>query len=187
MSLQAALATGALIGMLLGAMSAPMSAQADSATAMRPTVPKALADAGEYGENLYDAAKANDWTGARTRLTALQAAVKHVPVGNGASGQAKDSLERNLAALKRSVSRRQRRATMQQANQVTLNVADMTARYAPKLPVQVTRLDFYGRELEIWSGAGDASRLTRGGRARFGRGEEVRRTGHAGGAGQDAG
>jgi len=48
---------------------------------------------------------------------------------------------------------------MRLANQVTLNVADMTAPYAPRIPVQVTRLDFYGRELEIWSEAGDASQL----------------------------
>jgi len=159
MTLQTDLGAAALIAVLVGAMSAPASAQVDSATRMRPTVPKALAEAGESGENLYDAAKANDWTGARRGLTSLEAAVKRVAVEKGAAGQAEDSLGRNLAALNRSVGRRQRRATMRLANQVTLNVADMTAPYAPRIPVQVTRLDFYGRELEIWSEAGDASQL----------------------------
>lgn len=122
-------------------------------------VPKALAEAGEYGENLYDAAKASDWTRARRRLTALEAAVKQVTVEKGTARGSEDSLERNLVALKRSVRGRQRRKTLRLANQITLNVANLTAPYAPKIPVQVTRLDFYGRELEIWSEAGDSARL----------------------------
>jgi hypothetical protein len=159
MNVSSALGRGALIAVLLGGMSATMLAQTDSAKQPKPAVPKALADAGEYGENIYDAAKANDWTVARARLTALNGAVKQVSVEKGSAGKAEDSLERNVAALERSVVRRERRATMQQANQVTLNVADMTAGYALRVPVQVTRLDFYGRELEIWSAAGNASRL----------------------------
>ena len=158
MSLERALGSGALIAVLVGAMTASVGAQADSSTARRPVVPKALVEAGEYGENLYDAAKASDWTGARRRLTALEAAVKQVTVEKGTGGS-EDSLEQNLVALKHSVAGRQRRETLRLANQITLNVANLTARYAPKIPVQVTRLDFYGRELEIWSEAGDADRL----------------------------
>jgi hypothetical protein len=159
MSLSTTLGWGALITVLLGGMSATMLAQTDSAKQPKSAVPKALADAGEYGENLYDAAKVNDWTRVRARLKALDEAVKQLSVETGSAGKAEDSLERNVAALKRSVVRRQRRETMQLANQVTFNVADMTAGYAPRVPVQVTRLDFYGRELEIWSAAGNASRL----------------------------
>lgn len=158
MSLERALGSGALIAVLVGAMTASVAAQADSSTARRPVVPEALAEAGEYGENLYDAAKAGDWTRARRRLTALKAAVKQVTAEKGTGGS-KDSLERNLVALKRSVGGRQRRETLRLANQITLNVANLTARYAPKIPVQVTRLDFFGRELEIWSEAGDTARL----------------------------
>jgi len=158
MSLERALGSGALIAVLVGAMTASVAAQADSSTARRPVVPKALVEAGEYGENLYDAAKASDWTGARRRLTALEAAVKQVTVEKGTGGS-EDSLERNLVALKYSVAGRQRRETLRLANQITQNVANLTARYAPRIPVQVTRLDFYGRELEIWSEAGDADRL----------------------------
>jgi hypothetical protein len=159
MNVSSALGRGALITVLLGGMSATMLAQTNSAKQPRSAVSKALADAGEYGENIYDAAKANDWTVARARLTALNGAVKQVSVEKGSAGKAEDSLERNVAALEHSVVRRERRATMQHANRVTLNVADMTAGYALRVPVQVTRLDFYGRELEIWSAAGNASRL----------------------------
>lgn len=159
MRLGTILGVGALVSVLLGRMSVPMSAQAGGATAATGPVPKALVDAGEYGENLYDAAKANDWTLAGERFTALKQSFKQLNPETGAPAQAEDRLERTLAALSLSVARRQRRVTMEEANQVTLDVANMTASYALKVPVQVTRLDFYGRELEIWAGAREPSRL----------------------------
>ena len=48
---------------------------------------------------------------------------------------------------------------MVEANQATLIAANMTAPYAPRVPVEVTRLDFYGRQLEIWAETGAAARL----------------------------
>ena len=51
----------ALITLLANGPSAPVAAQTVTASPAKEEVPKALADAGEYGENLYDYAKANDW------------------------------------------------------------------------------------------------------------------------------
>jgi len=48
---------------------------------------------------------------------------------------------------------------MQEANQVTLDVANMTMGYKLSVPVEVTKLDYYGRELEVWAQAKDANRL----------------------------
>jgi hypothetical protein len=48
---------------------------------------------------------------------------------------------------------------MREANQVTINVADMTAAYKLSVPVEVTRLDYYGRELEVWAQVQDANKL----------------------------
>jgi hypothetical protein len=38
-------------------------------------------------------------------------------------------------------------------------IANLTAPYHPTVPVEVARLDYYGRELEIWSGARDTTHL----------------------------
>ncbi len=48
---------------------------------------------------------------------------------------------------------------MQEANQIMLIAANLTEPFHPKTPVDVTRLDFYGRELEIWSAAKDEAKL----------------------------
>jgi len=144
---------GRLLAALLAAPAARGLAQRDSATAARP-VPTALAAAGEHGENLYDAAKARAWRTAGRRLEALEADVTRLETQPAA-----DRLQDEVDSLRRSVARRQRQGTMVQANQVTRIVADMMAPYASKVPVEVTRLDFYGRELEIGSETGATARL----------------------------
>jgi hypothetical protein len=77
----------------------------------------------------------------------------------GVSGIAVDRLGRTVAALNHSVARKQGLRTMREANQVALDVADLTAAYKVSVPVEVTRLDYYGRELEIWAEVGTMARL----------------------------
>jgi hypothetical protein len=144
---------GGVIAALLAAPVARGLAQGDSARAGRP-VPTALAAAGEHGENLYDAAKAKAWRTAGRRLKALEADVALLDTQPDAN-----RLQDEVDSLRQSVARRERQATMVHANQVTRIVAEMTEPYAPKVPVEVTRLDYYGRELEIGSETGETPRL----------------------------
>ena len=104
-----------LIVALLAAPAARGLAQGDSARAGRP-VPTALAATGEHGENLYDAAKARAWRTAGRRLKALAADVALLATQPDA-----DRLQDEVDSLRHSVARRQRQATMVEANQVTLN------------------------------------------------------------------
>jgi hypothetical protein len=145
----------------------PGAAKANNAAAPRastaaPTaasVPAPLANAGEYGENVYDFAKANDWKNTNLKLAALKDAVKNVSADLKSQSAAVDRLAANVAALDRAVAAKDRQAAMREANQVTIDVADMTTAYKLKVPVEVTKLDYYGRELEVWAQAQDANRL----------------------------
>src|SRR5882762_7223256 len=121
--------------------------------------PPSLANAGEYGENVYDYAKVSDWKNSNVKLVALKDAVKNVRAEVSNKGAAVDRLDGYVAALDRAVTARDRQSAMREANQVTLDVADMTAAYKLSVPVEVTRLDYYGRELEVWAEAQDASKL----------------------------
>lgn len=123
------------------------------------SVPASLVNAGEYGENIYDYAKANDWKNANAKLAALRDAVKNVRADVKNKNAAVDGLEGNVAALDRAVTAKDKQPTMREANQVTLDVANMTTAYKLSVPVEVTRLDYYGRELEVWAQAQDANKL----------------------------
>jgi hypothetical protein len=131
----------------------------NSAVIKEESVPTSLANAGEYGENVYDYAKANDWKNANVKVTALRDAAKTVRTDVKKQRAAVDRLDTNVVALDRAVTAKDRQATMREANQVTLDVADMTTAYKLSVPVEVTKLDYYGRELEVWGQAQDANKL----------------------------
>jgi hypothetical protein len=132
---------------------------ASSAVPTKESLPGSLSNAGEYGENIYDYAKAADWKNAVGKLAALRDAAKNVRAEVKNQSAAVDRLDTNVAALGRAVAAKDRQAAMREANQVTLDVADMTAAYKLSVPVEVTKLDYYGRELEVWAQAKDANKL----------------------------
>lgn len=141
------------------APAAPPPASARASKTAGESVPQTLADAGEYGENVYDAAKVNDWKTANAKLASLKEAAKQVRADVGNQAAAEDRLDANVAALAGAVSAKDRPAAMREANQVTFDVANMTAAYKLSVPVEVTKLDYYGRELEVWAQAKDANKL----------------------------
>ena len=134
-------------------------ATAGSAGTTKGSVPTSLSNAGEYGENVYDYAKAKDWKNADLKLAALRDAVKNMRTDVNNQSASVDRFDANVAALDRVVTAKDRQAAMREANQLTLDVANMTAAYKLSVPVELTKLDYYGRELEIWTQAQDANKL----------------------------
>jgi hypothetical protein len=120
-------------------------------------VPVALSKVGESGETVYDAAKVGDWTKSTAHLTSLRAATQQFRTE--AKGVKIPQLDKSIAALSKAIAMKNRQATMLEANQVTLIAANLTRQFEPKVPVEITLLDYYGRELEIWSAAGNTAKL----------------------------
>ncbi|WP_234711195.1 hypothetical protein [Nostoc punctiforme] len=105
-------------------------------------------------------AKANDWTKATANLTSLQNAAKSLRTEiKGKNKTELVQLDAKIAALKGAVTDKNRISAMRDANQVTLISANITKEFEPKVPVEVTLLDYYGRDLEIWSITGNTSQL----------------------------
>ena len=137
---------------------------ASSVRTTEESVPTSLSNASEYGENIYDYAKANDWKNAGAKLAALKDEVKQVRTDVKNQSSAVQQLDTHVAAVDRAVTAKDRKATMREANQVTLDVANMASAYKLSVPVEVTKLDYYGRELEVWAQAQDANKLQATGR-----------------------
>lgn len=126
-----------------------------NSTIVSEKVPATLIDAGEFGENIYDAAKTGDWKTANAKLKELKIAAEKMTAEKIGSAD----FEATLAKLENAVSSKDKTATLIEANQLTLEAANLTAQYNPKVPVEVVKLDFYGRELEIWAAAKDEAKL----------------------------
>jgi hypothetical protein len=133
-------------------------AERTQAAGRAESVPTSLQDVGEYGEQVYDAAKARDWTKTAADLAKLKSAARQLRL-DLPSAPDLPRLRVALTALDRAAARKDRLATMRQANQVTIIAASMTDPFHPVVPSDVVRLDYLGRELEIWAEARDAAKL----------------------------
>lgn len=120
-------------------------------------IPVSLTKIGENGEAVYDAAKIDDWTKATASLTSLENAAKQM--SSEMRGNNTSALDSNITALREAVTAKNRLAAMQEANSITLAAAKLTAQYKPKVPVEITLLDYYGRELEIGAAANNTAKL----------------------------
>src|ERR1700730_5688839 len=90
-------------------------ASASSAVTTAESVPTSLSNAGEYGENVYDYAKANDWKNSDVRLAALKEEMQNVRAEVKNQSASVDRLDAKVTALDRNVSAKDRQATMREA------------------------------------------------------------------------
>src|ERR1700682_4510181 len=79
-----------------------------SAVTKTESVPTSLSNAGEYAENVYDFAKANDWKNADVKLLVLREAVKNVRTEVKNQSAVVDRLDANVAILDRAVTAKDR-------------------------------------------------------------------------------
>jgi hypothetical protein len=138
----------------------PAMATTPTATATQPTLSSPAAateEIGHYAENLYDWARTGDWAKVEADLTALKTALANLK----SSGQATDphGADELLATLEKAIQAHDARALMHAANDMTRAAADISRQFDPKVPVEVTLLDYYGRELELWAEEGNAANL----------------------------
>jgi hypothetical protein len=141
------------------AATTPATATTTVATTTQPALPAPAAATEEIGhdaENLYDWARASDWTKAQADLAALKTAVANLK----STGQVADlrGAEEVLATIDKAVQARDARTLMHAANEMTRVAAEISGQFNPQVPVEVTLLDYYGRELELWPEEGNAAK-----------------------------
>lgn len=129
-------------------------------TATQPASPAPAAATEEIGhdaENLYDWARLGDWTKAQSDLAALKTAVANLE----STGQVTDlhGADELLATIDQAVQAHDARALMHAANELTRAAAEINRQFHPQVPVEVTLLDYDGRELELWSDEGNMAKL----------------------------
>lgn len=136
-----------------------IAASSAAAPNQSAVMPASLASLGEYGENIYDAAKAKKWTEAAAKFSALKSAIQQSSAELGKAEDKRTQLQESITSLDNAIGKREQATAMRAANQVTLVGSELAASYHPKVPADVARLDYDGRELEIWSRLNDRSKL----------------------------
>jgi hypothetical protein len=132
-------------------------AAADSGT-VSSAPPRAVADVGEYGEQIYDQAVGSHWDKAKPLMDSLDAAAKALP-DESRNATERGQLTSVLDTLRSAVAAKQRETATEAANRVTFLAAKISAPYGPATPVDVVLLDYYGRELEVQAARKDMAKL----------------------------
>ena len=94
-----------------------------------------------------------DWAKAQATMDSLDLAAKKLRPDE------LTLIQNVVDTLRAAVSSHQREKAIVLANQLTLLGATLSEPYHPRLPVNIVRLDYYGRELEIWAARKDLPRL----------------------------
>lgn len=136
----------------------PRDSGAPAAVSSTSTVPPAIEAVGHHAENAYDMTKMNDWAKARASVDSLDVAL-------AADSATRAAVDSTLQQLRGAIAGRNGRSGMVAANRLTEIGARLSERYAPAVPVDVTLLDYYGRELEIWAASRDLPKLRETGNA----------------------
>ncbi len=141
------------------AAAAPTSGTVSTSANAALTVPPAVEALGHFAEDAYDQAKLGQWTRAQTAVDSLRAAVGSLTAAPGRPSPSVTEVRTSVDALAQSITAKDRAAALRDANQLTAVGARLSETYHPQFPAEVTMLDFYGRELEIWSDANDLPKL----------------------------
>lgn len=143
----------------------PASAASVAAPAATPapgtdSVPVTLSKIGGDGEDLYDQAKARQWPQMAAKMTDLKQRMPQLPTDLGGATENQIKLNASVVALEKSIAQKDKLGAMRVGNQITRLAADMSRPYKPAVPVEVTLLDYYGRELELGVLSKDPTSLT---------------------------
>jgi hypothetical protein len=130
---------------------------APGTTSASATVPKPLANAGEYAENIYDAAKVKDWKTADAKLAGLKDSIAKLEGTSGVGDLG--TLRSDTAALEKVLGARDQQAALLASNKATFDAANLSAAFDNPVPVAVTKLDYYGRQVEVQAASGDTAAL----------------------------
>jgi hypothetical protein len=117
----------------------------------------ATEEIGHSAENLYDWGRQGDWTKADSDLAALKSAVARLEA-TGLTANLQGA-RRRLAAIEDAVRKREPRALMHAANEMTSVASELSRPFNPQIPVEVTLLDYDAREAELWAEEGKLLQL----------------------------
>jgi len=122
--------------------------------------PLALSEVDDAARYLFESARDNRWTDAGNQFYTLQHAAEDLPAGL-APADVVASLRRRIRELADTVPHHERVRTMDAANAVTQFVIGLSGAFESRVPAQVPRLAYLGRQLELGIAAGDSTTINR--------------------------
>lgn len=142
-------------------VSHPKNLSPSSGADLSGAVSDQLELASGYAEDVFEFAKAGRWKRAARKLAALDKVEHDLIENHGDLGSENlAALTKTTTDLERAVGSRSRQDAMITANKITAIMALIAKSFKERVPTNVLLLDYYGRELEIWSETKNTGKLS---------------------------
>jgi hypothetical protein len=113
-----------------------------------------------YAEDIFELAKADRWKRASKKLIALEKVEQSLTDNtNNLGADNLSALSKSTSDLEKAVSIKNRQDAMTSANKITAIAALIAKPFSQRVPTNILLLDYYGRELEIWSEMKNSNKL----------------------------
>jgi hypothetical protein len=122
--------------------------------------PLSLSEVDDSARYLFECARDAKWMQAEGQLDALQRAVGDLPTALRPPDVAA-SLRNRVRELPDDVSHHERIRTMEAANAITESVIGLSAAFESRVPAQIPRLAYLGRQIEVGIAAGRKAVIAR--------------------------
>ncbi len=132
---------------------------------MLPAVPLPIRETSRYAELTYDAVRAFEWKDAFRIFGELKTSAGAVATETFGDSTTVDALGETTHALEHSILDRVRPTALWESNLVTLLAANLAEAYHPLVPVDVDRLGYHARAVQIGAMEGDDALIAREGEA----------------------
>ena len=153
------LALVSTLGVAFAAPTQPNASPRPMTRVYQTKVPTALFNVSEDSEDLYDQAFASNWSKSASALAKISRDTKVLIQTQPSLKKRSAGVAALAVAVKRDIAARDRPGALRDINQMTRLTIEMSAAYAEPIPVEVSLLDYYGRELQVWAIAGDKAHL----------------------------
>lgn len=122
-------------------------------------VPEVVRELETQAVETYNTVKAGNWQEARDDVAWFEDALRRVDREVKGEPTLREDLQDAVVNLRRAVANEDRANAMAYANRISRIAGYMRAPMEARVPASVTLLDYYGRELELWSMAGNNEML----------------------------
>ena len=121
--------------------------------------PQCVWKVGDQGSAIFYAARDSQWGQAARDLQSLKACTQQLQTEVKGNDDKKKKLEQDAGDIERALSTQNREQAMLSANDITLVATNIAAQYQVSMPMDVPRLDYYARQLQIYAEANDIGKL----------------------------
>ncbi|GAA6616092.1 hypothetical protein [Scytonema sp. NUACC26] len=123
------------------------------------SIPVSLNKISTYSKIIYALVKSKDWQNATENVFLLEESARGLNTEINGEKLLLPKLNSKIVSLKATIAAKNHLAAMHNANQITLIAATIAMHFQAKIPIEVTQLNYYGRELEIWASTGNKAWL----------------------------